>query len=107
MELTAATSRVGDRALGAFVGLAVGDWVGAPLEFLDVVQTPKATSYWDMGAFAYVGPLPENKERDALQLGQFTDDTSMAPVSQTRCSHVESTTAATCERDTGVGTPRA
>ena len=78
VELTAAASRVGDRALGAFVGLAVGDWVGAPLEFLDAVQTPKATSYWDMGAFAYLGPLPENKERDALQLGQFTDDTSMA-----------------------------
>lgn len=79
VELTVAASCVGDRALGAFVGLAVGDWVGAPLEFLDAVQTPKATNhYWDTSAFAYVGKLPENKERDALELGQFTDDTSMA-----------------------------
>jgi len=79
VEYTAAESRLGDRALGAFVGLAVGDWVGAPLEFLDAVQTPKATNhFWDTSAFAYVGELPENKERDALELGQFTDDTSMA-----------------------------
>ena len=76
VELTVAQPRVGDRALGALVGLAVGDWMGAPLEFLDAVQTPKSTNqFWDTNAFAYVGELPENRERDALELGQFTDGT--------------------------------
>lgn len=72
------SSLVGDRAVGTFVGLAVGDWVGAPLEFLPCTQVAQPSHHcWDPDTFSYVGPAG-NAERDELELGQWTDDTSMA-----------------------------
>jgi len=54
-----------DRAIGAFVGLAVGDAVGGPMEFVDRDSCPPIT---DMIGGGYFG----------LEPGEWTDDTSMA-----------------------------
>ena len=54
-----------DRALGAFWGLAVGDAMGAPVEFLTPGTFPKVTGYQ---------PSP----RFGLEPGAWTDDTIMA-----------------------------
>ena len=54
-----------DRALGAFWGLAVGDAMGAPVEFLTPGTFPKVTGYQ---------PSP----RFGLDPGAWTDDTIMA-----------------------------
>merc|ERR1711972_442115 len=66
-----------NRAMGALVGLAVGDWVGAPLEFLDAVNEPSG-SRWDHDGFFPLNPNTGEKERGILKHGQFSDDTSMA-----------------------------
>ncbi|CAK9110487.1 unnamed protein product [Durusdinium trenchii] len=65
------------RAAGALLGLAVADWVGAPLEFLEVVDEPSA-SCWDHDAFTWRNPNKNELERGVLKPGQWTDDTSMA-----------------------------
>lgn len=54
-----------DRALGAFMGLPVGDSLGAPVEFKEPGEFVPVTDYRAGGAFS----LPE---------GYWTDDTSMA-----------------------------
>lgn len=54
-----------DRAVGAFVGLAVGDALGVPLEFRERDVLPRVTGMIGGGAFG-------------LEPGQWTDDTSMA-----------------------------
>lgn len=54
-----------DRALGAFVGLAVGDALGAPVEFKEPGEFKPVTDY----AYSYVWQI---------QPGYWTDDTSMA-----------------------------
>ena len=54
-----------DRALGCFIGLAVGDALGAPVEFKEVGEFVPVTDYRFGGAFR----LPE---------GYWTDDTSLA-----------------------------
>ena len=54
-----------DRALGAFIGLAVGDAVGTTLEFERRDARPRLTDMVGGGPFG-------------LQPGQWTDDTSMA-----------------------------
>ncbi len=54
-----------DRALGAFWGLAVGDAMGAPVEFLTPGTFPRVTGYQ---------PSP----RFGLEPGAWTDDTIMA-----------------------------
>jgi ADP-ribosyl-[dinitrogen reductase] hydrolase len=54
-----------DRAIGCFIGLAVGDALGAPVEFKEVGEFVPVTDYRAGGAFR----LPE---------GYWTDDTSMA-----------------------------
>lgn len=54
-----------DRCLGAFLGLAVGDALGAPVEFSRPGTFPLIQGYRDGGPFN----LPE---------GYWTDDTSMA-----------------------------
>lgn len=74
------TSGCADRAVGALVGLAVGDWVGVPLEFLPAVDEP-GSSRWNHKDFTYANPNWEKmtgSERGLVQLGQFSDDTSMA-----------------------------
>jgi len=65
-----------DRAVGALVGLAVGDWVGVPLEFLELSDSP-GSSRWDHNAFTWLNPN-STKLRGTLKPGQFSDDTSMA-----------------------------
>ncbi len=57
--------RDGNRFLGCFVGLAVGDAVGAPLEFLR------------RGSFEPVSAMTEGGKL-RIRKGEFTDDTSMA-----------------------------
>ncbi len=54
-----------DRAIGALVGLAVGDALGAPVEFMARDSFPPVTGYRDGGPFN-------------LKAGEWTDDTSMA-----------------------------
>jgi ADP-ribosylglycohydrolase len=54
-----------DRQRGALIGLAVGDALGAPIEF----QPPM--SFMEVTDFSYGGP-------HGLDPGQWTDDTSMA-----------------------------
>ena len=54
-----------DRALGALVGLAVGDAVGTTLEFADRDSMPVLTDMVGGGPFG-------------LEPGEWTDDTSMA-----------------------------
>lgn len=54
-----------DRALGAFVGLAVGDALGTPLEFSKRDSLPHLTEMTGGGPFV-------------LAPGQWTDDTAMA-----------------------------
>jgi ADP-ribosyl-[dinitrogen reductase] hydrolase len=54
-----------DRALGSFIGLAVGDALGAPIEFKEPGEFTPITTY--------VGGGPFN-----LPSGYWTDDTSMA-----------------------------
>lgn len=69
-----------DRAIGALVGLAIGDWVGVPLEFLPAVDAPGA-SRWKHAEFCYENPnvaYMTKTERGLVKLGQFSDDTSMA-----------------------------
>ena len=54
-----------DRALGAFIGLAVGDALGAAVEFYSKGEYEPLTGYRDGGPFNLIG-------------GQWTDDTSQA-----------------------------
>lgn len=54
-----------DRAVGAFVGLAVGDAVGAAVEFMEPGSFPPLTDMIGGGPFK-------------LKPGEWTDDTSMA-----------------------------
>ena len=54
-----------DRALGAFIGLAVGDALGAAVEFCTKGKYEPLTDYRDGGPFNLIG-------------GQWTDDTSQA-----------------------------
>jgi ADP-ribosyl-[dinitrogen reductase] hydrolase len=61
-----------DRAAGCLVGMAIGDAVGAPLEFLPVQDVPGA-SRLDLATLTYFEPL----NRFRLEPGQWTDDTSM------------------------------
>ena len=69
-----------DRGMGCMVGMAVGDSVGAPLEFLDATDptvvcghaTLPASSY-SLKTNSYVEPF----NRFQLKPGQWTDDASM------------------------------
>jgi ADP-ribosyl-[dinitrogen reductase] hydrolase len=54
-----------DRFKGSFLGLAVGDALGAPVEFKPRKSFPYVTDYMDGGPFN-------------LKKGQWTDDTSLA-----------------------------
>lgn len=54
-----------DRCLGAFIGLAVGDAMGAPVEFSEPGEFEPVTGYRSGGPFN-------------LPAGYWTDDTSMA-----------------------------
>lgn len=58
------------RAIGAMVGMAVGDAVGSPLEFIPVGQSK---SSFDPRSMKVVNPC----NRFKLKPGQWTDDTSM------------------------------
>uniref|UniRef100_A0A7S0AEC3 ADP-ribosylglycohydrolase n=1 Tax=Pyrodinium bahamense TaxID=73915 RepID=A0A7S0AEC3_9DINO len=62
------------RALGAVVGMTVGDALGAPFEFLDAVDEVGASrSRFDLHKFK--GFYPRNRFR--VKRGQWTDDGSM------------------------------
>lgn len=54
-----------DRAKGAMLGLAIGDAMGAPVEFRPRGKFPPVTGFRDGGPFK-------------LKAGQWTDDTAMA-----------------------------
>lgn len=62
---TGRSAQVLDRALGAFLGLAVGDALGTPLEFSSRDSLPHQTEMTGGGPFH-------------LEPGQWTDDTAMA-----------------------------
>eukprot|EP00966_Prymnesium_polylepis_P096407 2234211-Prymnesium_polylepis.1 len=61
-----------DRAMGCMVGMAVGDAVGHPLEFLDVVDRPGASSY-SLKTHSYTNPFNKFGHKPS----QWTDDCSM------------------------------
>jgi hypothetical protein len=63
-----------DRAVGALLGMAVGDALGAPLEFMSARAHGAPPSLAGVGAL-----LPGQRARNAfaLQAGQWTDDTAM------------------------------
>lgn len=71
-----------DRAIGALLGLVVGDAIGAPLEFLPCRTTSALDPHHHLrdrlteeeGELCYVG----EENRFQLQRGQWTDDSSMA-----------------------------
>lgn len=75
-----ASSSFGSRAIGSLVGLAIGDWVGVPLEFLEVVDNPDGSHpRWDSASFCYRNlPPVKEAERGEMHPGQWSDDTSMA-----------------------------
>lgn len=82
-ELLVAASAVpgADRAAGALVGLAVGDALGAPFEFMATVDEPGASgALVEIASLAAVGTElgAEVTRGKALKEGQWTDDTSMA-----------------------------
>lgn len=63
-----------DRAVGCIVGMAVGDAVGHPLEFLPAVDKPGSSGHsFLLQNMSHTNPL--NTFR--LMPGQWTDDTSM------------------------------
>jgi hypothetical protein len=64
----------GNRALGCFVGLAVADFIGVPLEFAE------GGCAWDAPGFKHSGTLFPllQQGRAPTHLGQWSDDTSMA-----------------------------
>jgi ADP-ribosyl-[dinitrogen reductase] hydrolase len=63
-----------DRAVGCMVGMAVGDAVGHPLEFLPACDGPEPHAHsFSLHNMSYTNPL--NTFR--LMPGQWTDDTSM------------------------------
>ena len=67
-----------DRGMGCMVGMAVGDSVGAPLEFLDAAdpgacRVGAPASSYSLRTNSYVEPF--NKFQ--LSPGQWTDDASM------------------------------
>jgi len=61
-----------DRAMGTMVGMGVGDYLGAPLEFLPATSTV-GKHHFDISTMAYHGEF--NKFN--LKRGQWTDDSSM------------------------------
>lgn len=65
MSLNVSASHIGDRKRGALIGLAVGDALGAAVEFKRPGTFPAVTGYRDGG--------PHH-----INAGQWTDDTSLA-----------------------------
>ena len=65
-----------DRAIGALVGLVVGDAVGAPLEFLEACSKTSSlhSVRKEKDELVYDGPY----NKFSLKPGQWTDDSSMA-----------------------------
>eukprot|EP00298_Acanthocystis_sp_HF-20_P013520 c20391_g1_i2.p1 GENE.c20391_g1_i2~~c20391_g1_i2.p1 ORF type:complete len:438 (+),score=146.04 c20391_g1_i2:40-1314(+) len=66
-----------NRSVGCFVGGAIGDSIGAPLEFLHVIDKPESS-----GSFFEIknGEISYHNAWNKFQLkhGQWTDDTAMA-----------------------------
>ena len=63
-----------DRAVGAVLGMAVGDALGAPLEFLPARPNGEPPSLLGMGQLR---PDAHARNVFALQAGQWTDDAAM------------------------------
>lgn len=79
LDLACVKSVIVARCLGAILGMVAGDAVGAPLEFLDVVDEPgTGVAAFDTGTFEYRGATWSKASFDPLQQGQWTDDSSMA-----------------------------
>jgi ADP-ribosylglycohydrolase len=64
-----------DRGCGCLVGMAVGDAVGAPLEFLDAADEGRSAtgSSYSLATHSYTNSF----NKFGLEEGQWTDDTSM------------------------------
>jgi ADP-ribosyl-[dinitrogen reductase] hydrolase len=69
-----------DRAMGALLGLAVGDALGAPLEFMPVRDHGTPPSLAGMLGAEEGALLPDQRAHNVFRLrpGQWTDDTAMA-----------------------------
>ena len=66
VEILSSMSEKKSRALGCFMGMMVGDAMGAPLEFSKLDYNPKK-----------IQTHMHNSNKFGLKAGQFTDDTSM------------------------------
>jgi len=73
-ELVESATRNGgmNRAMGSMCGMAVGDALGHPFEFMPAQDSPK-NSYFDLETMSFI------KESNTFRLkrGQWTDDASM------------------------------
>jgi ADP-ribosylglycohydrolase len=68
-----------DRAVGALVGLALGDAVGHPMEFVPVTDLKrKTTPYLEFDNATGLLKYHDEFNRFKLKSGQWTDDTSMS-----------------------------
>ncbi|KAL3903444.1 MAG: hypothetical protein SGPRY_011672 [Prymnesium sp.] len=73
IDQIAVEDRIADRAMGCMVGMALGDSIGHPLEFLDVSDPGQSASFYDLATHDYTCPY----NRFGLVAGQWTDDCSM------------------------------
>ena len=74
VDRVCAADRSHDAAVGAMVGMAVADAVGAPLEFLPAVDTPFSSGHgFKVSSLKYTREM----NRFSLKRGQWTDDAAM------------------------------
>lgn len=84
VERGVASSPQADRAVGAMVGMAIGDWVGHPFEFISIEQSgflsdgedakvEEDTPWFELAT----GEFHNELNRFRLERGQWTDDASM------------------------------
>jgi len=61
-----------NRAMGSMCGMAIGDALGHPFEFMPAQDVPK-DSYFDLKSMAFI----QESNTFGLKRGQWTDDASM------------------------------
>jgi len=65
-----------DRSVGSYMGMVLGDYLGAPIEFLETTNSSNSIEFSDKLALGYRYPSLVNNVFN-LEPGQWTDDASM------------------------------